>query len=263
MKLSFPSHHPLRNLILSAIVALSTSSCEGIFNDIYDTPSSSIPTDSNTLYIDASNWQQWHYIDLKTISHANPSSDWITLPLSMPASEATPSQNSPQTTAPGIYTYYYDVYGQGLTNNKFRSFTPAPVQAEPENWTFAVHRNNVRTNGGAAHITTYSSIDQLPTDPQWLSELNYTPDLWNETDVWAVQDQMLSGLIGNQGIYINPVLSSWLKVSIPPIPPSFSHCTNVMILRLNDGTYAALQLANYMNNMGTKCCLTIKFKYPL
>ena len=46
------------------------------------------------------------------------------------------------------------------------------------------------------------------------------------------------------------------------MPPQFVHNNHVFILRLNDGTYAALQLEDYLSPTGTKCYLTINYKYP-
>lgn len=34
-------------------------------------------------------------------------------------------------------------------------------------------------------------------------------------------------------------------------------------MRTPDGEYAALQLENYQNALGTKCHLTINYRYPL
>ncbi|MBQ8056332.1 MAG: hypothetical protein IJ270_05925, partial [Paludibacteraceae bacterium] len=61
---------------------------------------------------------------------------------------------------------------------------------------------------------------------------------------------------------VNKLLSSWITVNIPPVPPSFSFNNHVFILRLKDGTYAALQLENYISPTGKKCYLTINYKYP-
>lgn len=46
------------------------------------------------------------------------------------------------------------------------------------------------------------------------------------------------------------------------MPPSFSMNNHVFVLRLKDGSYAALQLENYLAPNGTKCYLTINYKYP-
>lgn len=140
---------------------------------------------------------------------------------------------------------------------------PTEMQSEPETWTFAVHRNNVRTNGCGVAVTNFDSLDQIPEDKSFLSGLDFTADVWNENEVWCIQDNMLLGFIGNQGITINPTLSSWLTVSLPPIPPAFTISRKVMIMCLPDKTYAALQLANYQSTAGVKCCLTINYRYPL
>ena len=121
----------------------------------------------------------------------------------------------------------------------------------------------MRTNGGAACRTSYRSIEDLPSDPDFLNSLDYTADTWNETDVWVIQEKMLLGLIGNQGIATNAVLSSWLRVDIPPMPPAFSLDNSVYVVRFADGTHAALQLQDYQSSTGTKCCLTINYKYPI
>ena len=60
---------------------------------------------------------------------------------------------------------------------------------------------------------------------------------------------MLLSLVPSQGINVNKVLSSWLEFKFN-VPPDYIHYKNVFILRLADGTYAALQLANYISPEG-------------
>ena len=213
------------------------------------------------LYVDASSWTDWHYIDLK---------DKEVVKMEIPQTLIQGEKNHPDEDsfplgepegASGLYTYWYDVFGEGLSKHEFRSFTPTTEQEEPESWHIAVHRNNVRTNNGAVHETSYTSMADLPKNSEAFVKETFTEDEWNELDVWTVQSQMLNGLIGNQGIKVNPVLSRWLTVSFPP-PPSFTLNNHVFIIRFSDGTYAAIQLANYQNSKGVKCCLTINYKYP-
>ena len=168
----------------------------------------------------------------------------------------------PDDRKPGQYMYWFDVFGAGITNNRFSYYQPTATQAAPEEWTFAVHRNNVRTNGGAVLETTYTSMDELPESSDAFRNMKFTEDEWTENEVWDSQDQMLLGNVPSQGIEINKVLSSWLSMDIPPMPPAFSMNNHVFILRLNDGSYAALQLENYLSPNGTKCHLTINYKYP-
>ena len=254
---------------LAPLAAVMLSGCEGIFNGVYDEPDAGTrTTTAGHLYIDASAWDEWHYIDLKAVAERvsadtdfNTSSLWQTteIPTVGVWEESVESDNEKA----GIYTYWYDVFGEGISKQEYIGFTPTESQPEPDEWTFAVHRNNARTNGCQVAETDFTSLSQIPEDSDWVSTLAFTPDEWNQTEVWTVQDKMLNGIIGNQGIYTNKVLSGWLKMVIPPMPPVFDINRHVFILKLPDGTFAALQLEDYMNSSGTKCCLSINYKYPL
>ena len=133
---------------------------------------------------------------------------------------------------------------------------------EPAHWSIAVHRNNVRTNNAAVIETSYTSIDQLPEQSADFSGSDMKADEWDDADVWVDQTQMIQGIVGCQGIKINKVLSSWLTISLPPIPPAFTSNSHVFLIRFSNGKYAAVQLENYMNAAGTKCWLTINYRYP-
>lgn len=234
-------------LILTAVML---TGCRGILSGLYDEPEKlSVGFENNRIFVDASNWEEWHYIDLisQTI-------ETISIP-------TDPSSKSGYKT--GIYTYQYDIFGEGIGKYELLGFGATENQKEPEEWTFALHRNNVRTNDCGVCETYYTSIDQLPSDSSWLDNLEFEEDEWNQTDVWVVQDKMLSGIIGNQGIKVSRVLSGWLNIIIPPMPPSFSHNNHVFIIKLKDGSYAALQLAGYIGASGSKFCLDINYKYPL
>lgn len=253
----------LQLLCVSSVMLLT--GCDGVFSGLYDEPATRDQiTVAGELYIDASDWGKWHYIDLKALTDAvaadpdfNTSSAWVTKEI--PLTEIKDSENSKA----GIYTYWYDVFGVGIANNEYRDFYSTSSQEEPENWTLAVHRNNVRTNGCTVAATGLKSLDELPEDRSFYSSLSYKADEWNEKDVWVIQDRMLQGLIGNQGIAVNNVLSSWLGIDIPPMPPAFTLNPEVFIIKLPDGTTGALQLKNYQSDTGTKCCLSINYRYPL
>lgn len=255
--------------IVSAVAAtlIGLPSCSGIFGNVYDDPpEEKAMTMAGELYIDASDWTSWHYIDLQAVNESttaddtfNPSSLWQHFEIPLAETESSDAGNH----LSGIYTYWYDVFGQGISKNEYRDFYPTERQTEPEKWSFAVHRNNVRTNSGEVARTDFHSFDELPEGTAWTDRLQFTKDTWNEKDVWTIQDRMLLGLIGNQGIEINNTLSSWLTISIPPMPPAFTHSDNVFILRLADGSMAALRLEDYQSSTGTKCCLTINYMYPL
>lgn len=253
------------------------TACNGIFDDLYDKPEETVVSAKGQLLIDATSWSDWYYVDLHQLQKLTEKGDEDALqkaqteftpyPIPMTSTGTSDTSESGHQTAtfqkkPGQYMYWFDVFGEGIKKNEFRSFTPTAEQTAPDEWSFAVHRNNVRTNGGAVLETTFTSMNELPETSEAFKNMAFQEDEWSENEVWDNQDKMLMCLVPSQGININKVLSSWLAMEIPPMPPSFTLNNHVFILRLQDGTYAALQLENYLSPTGTKCWLTINYKYP-
>lgn len=256
-----------RKVMLMAVVCISIialTSCHGIFDDIYDQPQTEPTAVKGQIVVDATSWTDWYYINLKQLQQLAEAGDEAALLKAQTEHEAWPipmtltGENDGHS---GQYLYWFDVLGAGIENNEFRSFTPCDAQPEPDEWSFAIHRNNVRTNGGAVLKTKYTSIDELPETSEAFKNGEFSADEWSEKEVWDDQSQMLMGLVPSQGININTTLSSWLTFRFN-IPPDYIPDNHVFILRLNDGTYAALQLANYLSPTGKKCWLTINYKYP-
>ncbi len=263
-------------MTVAGVGLMMLTACNGLFDDIYDKPEPIVPA-KGQLVIDATSWADWYYVDLDELH-------WLTMeddedgllkaqtefqayPIPMTATGDKDDTEAGHTAATqgkkaGQYMYWFDVFGEGVKKNSFSYFTPTADQTEPEKWTFAVHRNNVRTNGGAVLETTYTSMEELPESSDAFKNMKFTEDEWSENEVWDSQDQMLMCYVPSQGIEINKVLSSWLSMEIPPMPPSFSMNNHVFILRLKNGSYAALQLENYLSPKGAKCYLTINYKYP-
>ncbi len=264
--------------VIAAMALLVLTACNGIFDGIYD-KAEDVPavTAKGQLLINATSWTDWYYVDLEQLQQlaadANDSAlqkaqtEFTPYPIPMQPTGEADATDAGHTTAtegclPGQYMYWFDVYGEGISKSSFRSFTPSDAQTEPANWTFAVHRNNVRTNGGAVLETSFTSMDQLPESSEAFADQQFTEDEWSENAVWDSQDQMLMCLVPSQGIRVNKVLSSWLSMKIPPFPPQFTLNNHVFVLRLKNGKYAALQLENYLSAKGVKCWLTINYKYP-
>ena len=252
------------------------TACNGIFDGIYDQPASIVPA-KGQIVVDATSWTDWYYVDLEQLHQLEKDGDSTMLlkaqteftpyPIPMdPTGEKDETEEghnaATQGKKPGQYMYWFDVWGQGVKKNTFAYFTPTEAQPEPAKWTFAVHRNNVRTNKGAVLETSYTSMDQLPETSDAFHNKTFTEDEWSENEVWDSQKNMLQSYVPSQGIMVNKVLSSWLTMDIPPMPPAFTYNNHVFILRLQDGTYAALQLANYLSPQGTTCYLAINYKYP-
>lgn len=241
------------------------ASCEGVFGGIYDEDrGDETGVKPGQLYIDATSWNDWYYVDLDSLLELTDKGDVAALqqaqtkftPWPIPQTENTEAMRD----SSGMYIYWFDIFGKGMSNYERRGYKPTAPQPEPEHWTFAVHRDNVRTNGGSVFETSYTSMEELPASASSFVDKTFTPDTWSERDVWVDRKEMLNCIMGNQGIKINQVLSSWLVFNIPPIPPTYTFNNHVFILRTKDGEYFALQLANYTDSKGTTCYLTINYR---
>lgn len=207
---------------MSGVIAmLSLSACNGIFEDIYD---ESLPEDGNEygfvvtddktrtgrIYIDATDYTEWHYIDLSG-----------------------------------------------------KLVTTVAVDAEPPTtWDFAIHRYDAKTNGGAVYESGVNDFGSLP-DLASIPQEAFVTDEWTTEQITVDMSQMMDGIIIYAEDYYNPCLSRWLNVDTSTMPPIYTMSGKVYILRLADGSYAALRLSNFMSDAAIKGFMTIDYLYPV
>lgn len=203
------------------VAMLSLSACNGIFEDIYDEPLAEErnefgfiivddKTNTGRIYIDATDYTEWHYIDL--------------------------------------------LNKEVITKNVDED---APV-----NWDFAVHRYDAKTNGGAvmeSAATDFNSIPNINTIP----EENFVADEWTTNKITVDMSHMMDGIILYAKDYYNPCLSKWLHVDTSTMPPIYILSGKIYLLRLSDGSYAALRLTNFMSDAVIKGFMTIDYLYPV
>lgn len=198
---------------------LSLSACNGIFETIYDEPTNAseygfIAVDDRThtgrIYIDATDYTEWHYIDLHDKQVA----------------------------------------------------TVAVGEAAPEQWDFAVHRYDAKTNGGAVAESSAADFGTLPAVGSF-PEASFTADVWTTDKITVDMSQMMDGIIRYAEDWYNPCLSKWLHVDTSTMPPIYTLTGAVYLLRLSDGTHAALRLTNFMNDAAVKGFMTIDYLYPV
>ena len=134
----------------------------------------------------------------------------------------------------------------------------------PEEWDLAQHRYDVKTNGAAVMMTDYHSIEALeaagmPENPAWVE------DEWSEESITIDMSHMLEGYLTYAPGYKNTEAGKWLNVDISNMPPTYTMHDNVMLYRFSDGTYAAVQLADFISNdrYQTKGWMTVNYKYPI
>lgn len=200
---------------------LSLSACNGILEGIYDEPLSEeqneygfIVVDDAThtgqIYINATDYTEWHYIDL---------------------------------------------------HDKQATTTAVGAEA-PEQWDFAIHRYDAKTNGGAVMESATTDFGSLPAISS-MPEEAFTADEWTTDKITVDMSQMMNGIILYAEDWYNPVLSKWLRVDTSTMPPIYTLSGKVYLLRLADGTFAALRLTNFMNDGAIKGYMTVDYLYPV
>ena len=211
--------HKIKMFTWGVIAMLSLSSCNGIFEGIYDKPISKKEygfihidpqTNQGTIYIDATDYKQWHYINL----------------------------------------------------NKKETISTLTTEEAPSEWDFAIHRYDVKTNGGAVaeiNVTDFNSLPPISSIPDG----QFIEDEWTTNRITIDMSQMMDGIILYAEDYYNPCMSKWLNVDTSTMPPIYTLSGKVYILRCTDGTYAALRLRNFMNDAATKGYMTIDYYYPI
>jgi len=239
--------------LICEIIPMLCVSCEGVFNGIYD----DAPTDDTfepgihsgaaanhyTLMLDARDYDRWHYIDL----HSREISE-IKIPTTL----------SGEWDGRSGFTYN-QVEGTEYTPYKTMK---TDTQEAPEHWDLAIHHFDVKTNGGMAAETGYTTLNRLPALSEIAGNLEWCADEWNTNQVITDLTEMMGYRIGYQNSMVNPVLTGWVKMDISTPPPTYSASGRVYLLKMADGTVAALRLRSYMSDRGTKGFLTVDLIYP-
>lgn len=133
----------------------------------------------------------------------------------------------------------------------------------PEEWDFAIHRYDIKTNGGAAFQTTYTSIDDFIAAGKLPEAEKFVKDEWTTNKIAIDMSGMMEGNIVYTDSYYNAALSSWLNVDTSTMPPIYTMSSQVYLLRLKDNTYAAIRFTNYTNAKGIKGYIDFDFSYPI
>ena len=117
----------LLTLVTFTLLLSSLSACHGILDELYDEPSDEVTLKEGQLYVDASSWTDWYYIDL-----TDAKKEFVRKEIPTEATDSLHRVSPPPLGAGGLYTYWYDVFGEGISKHEFRGFTPTDKQSEPE-----------------------------------------------------------------------------------------------------------------------------------
>lgn len=138
----------------------------------------------------------------------------------------------------------------------------------PADWDIALHRYDVRTNGGAAIETAFSNLEELQTAVK-NGTYRMPPDTAWQEDTWdsIVVDMstMQQGYLTSAPAIINEVLCNWLNVNLGSMPPIYTPSERVYLVRLRGGIIAALRFTGYANpnEHNTKGYISFDYICPL
>lgn len=247
----------IANRLLFLLSSALMMSCNGMFGDIYDTAPmdtefsqgfSRVDAHSNrfTLMIDARDYDRWHYINLSDFTI-----ETISIPDSIGDGEEWDGRSG---------WSYNEVEGTKYTQYDFK---PTSAQTDAHSWDFAIHHFDIRTNGGSAVTTDRTSVDGFSLSDAKALDGKFENDVWTTTQVITDLTGMMGFRIGYQNSYVNMPLSSLVTMDFSTPPPTYHPSGKVCVMRLADGSYAAISLRNYMSPQGTKGFLTFDIIYPL
>lgn len=235
------------------LASVLLTGCSGMFDGIYDEPvrdealqQGVNPSDEAgrfTLVLDARNYDEWIYIDLhKQTLERRP----------------IPTSLTGEWDGRSVWTRY-NVQG---SRYEFLEERRVDTQAVPEKWDLAIHHFDVRTNGGSVLRTSYTSIDALPANKATFAGEQFVPDEWTSHQCIVDFSGMFDYNIWYQASPVNMVLTEWVRMDFSTPPPKYEASRRVYLLRMEDGTVAALNMTSYMSQAGTKGILSIDIKYP-
>ena len=230
--------------IMLGMSLVAFSACSGLV-DVYDELPEEVTSPYPQLKITATTYDNWTYISLH-----QPEADPILLDI-------------PQTLTgewDSVTCYTRQQIKLGTTTEL--SSTPTDTQPDPEEWDLAFHHFDVRTHNGMAFETSYSSLDELPEHLADIPDIAWEADQLTKDRVWVDLSSSLAFNIGCQTIAISLPLSNMASMDVSNPPPIYNVSGKVCLLRMADGTVAAMKLDNYMNEKGKKGYLTISYIYP-
>lgn len=203
-----------------SLFALLCVSCDGIFHNIYDDPKTVERSEYGFIKVNEADNSGIIYVDARTYDR------WV----------------------------YID-----FLNRKIDTTNIMLNEEEPAQWDFALHRYDVKTCGGSACATSFSSLEELRA----AGPINFDNFITDVDDSVVVDmSGMMDGIIKYAPSKRNPILSKWLKVDTSVMPPIYTLSKQVYILQMKDGTRAALLFTNYMSSACEKGFITIYYIYP-
>ena len=144
-------------------------------------------------------------------------------------------------------------------------------QAIPADWDIAIHRYDVKTNGGAALETSFESLEALekavesgdypqPYENMWVSDV--------ADSVTVDMSHMMDGYLVYAASSKNREIGKWLHLDLSSMPPIYTPSNKVYLVRLADRTVAALRFTDFIGPASkpyysAKGYISFDYLYPI
>lgn len=126
-------------------------------------------------------------------------------------------------------------------------------------WDIALHREDIRTNGGAALNTNKTDLASVTTIPT----TGYTQDAATDSTVIVDMSGMMQGIIKYSPSKLNPVLRGWLTKDLSTMPPVYTIHNWVYIIQNKNGKYVKIQFTDRTNDENVSGHITFTYEYPV
>lgn len=146
-----------------------------------------------------------------------------------------------------------------VVNEYLAEEQPAVV---PEEWHFALHRYDCKTNGGAVCETSFGSIAQLQAAGAPV-EGNFVEDIPTDSQIITDVSGMMEGNLVYAESDYNTEFSKWLDLDLSGMPPTYTPSNKVYLLRIKDGEMAAIRFTSFANDSGMKGYISFDYVFPL
>lgn len=131
--------------------------------------------------------------------------------------------------------------------------------ATPEgfDWDIAIHRYDIKTNGGEAVATEMKSLDAVNQAPQ----SGYVKD--SQGKIIVDISDMMNGNIGYADTNLNSVLCTWIKQDMSSMPPVTTLSELVYVIKGADGKYTKIRFTDNRNDENKTGHITFEYVHPI
>lgn len=253
------THSTFVQMLLFVVGSILFSACNGLFDNIYDAPPPAQKAveygfqnyDANThrgrIFLDVGSYKDWVYVDF---------------PSRTTAQRKIPTQLTGTWDGISAISYQHVTWPSYFRTD---SIIRTDTMPHPEAWTLAFHHYDVATHDGAALVTPFTTLDQLPlqgAERDALLAQTFTPDSLTHHQAYFDLTGIFTYYIGYQHAAFNPVLSTWMDMDVKNPPPRYTLSQRVYLLRLHDGSVAALHFPSHVNASGQKGYVTVDYIWP-